>query len=152
MQQAAPTYSERRRDPRVPKAFALWLCPLPGARRLSAWMLDMSAGGAALLTDAREAPPVGQRVELSEMVTPDRIVREGATPLPRYARVIRHDDSDGLVRRIAVRFEADEPAIERANERHTMVAACPRPPLAPPVPPPRPLDPALLPSIPAEWA
>lgn len=152
MRQHAPVATERRRDPRIPKAFALWLRPLPGTDRLSAWMLDMSAGGAAMLTSAQKAPLVGQRVELSEMVTPDRIVREGAAPLPRYARVIRHDDSAGELRRIAVRFEADQPAVARARERHTMTAVCPRPPVAMPPPPPLPFDPALAPAIPADWA
>lgn len=73
-------------------------------------MLDLSAGGAALLTSFDNAPPVGDRIQLLEMQTRDPLVRDGAPPLPMTARVLRHDDSRGLTRRIAVRFEADQAA------------------------------------------
>lgn len=71
-------------------------------------MLDVCVEGAAFLTSASEAPEIGERVELIEMPTRDRMVREGAGPLPRYARVLRHDEQMGLTRRIAVKFEAEQ--------------------------------------------
>lgn len=110
MLQEANNRPERRRHPRQPQAFAFWIRPEHSDGRISAWMLDVSAEGAAFLTSAGKAPAVGERVELIEMLTRDRTVREAACPLPAYARVTRHDDSDGVVRRVAARFEADQPA------------------------------------------
>jgi len=125
---------------------------LPDGPRVSAWLLDISAGGAAALTAATTAPAVGERVELSEMTSPDRVVREEAVALPRYARVLRHDDGTGVTRRIALRFESHEPATEGVAWCRAVTAVCPRPPGAPPVPPPLPSDPSLLPVIPPDWA
>ena len=85
-------------------------------------MLDESTGGAAFLTAATEIPPLGARVELLEMSTTDAFVREGAGPLPRFARVIRHDAGDGLTRRVAVRFEADTSAPVQTLEKRTVAA------------------------------
>ena len=96
-------------------------------------MLDESIGGAAFLAAATEIPPLGARVELFEMSTNDRLVRDGAGPLPRFARVIRHDDGEGLTRRIAVRFAADTSARVGALQQPTTTAArkavAPTPPL-----------------------
>lgn len=127
---------ERRRDPRQPKAFSLWLRPRGSYQRISAWMLDVSAGGAALLTSADRVPPLGVRVELSEMHTTDPLVRAGAGPLPRFARVIRHDGEDGLTRRIAVQFEAQAEDGLAGRARQAALASQPRAqalPMSPPV-------------------
>jgi hypothetical protein len=110
-------------------------------RRTSAWMLDMSTRGAAFLTATAAAPSVETRIELIEMQTPDRMVREDAGPLPRFARVVRHDDASGLTRRIAVQFEADTRAETDACPHRVATMKCPRghgvPPLVPPnLPPP----------------
>ncbi len=136
MYHASPTSTERRRDPREPKAFALWLRAEKGDRRTSAWMIDMSVGGAALLTAADRAPAIGERVQLMEMYSHDRFVREGLSNLPLYGRVLRHDDTPGLTRRLAVRFEADDQA-GLAHEQCTIVtAACPQAFRHSPFPPP----------------
>jgi len=135
VEQRAAGETERRRDPRSPRAFAFWLRPEHAARRVSGWMLDVSAGGAAFLTAAGEAPPIGVRVELSEMPTRDRVVREDAQPLPRFGRVLRHDEPSGVTRRIAVRFEADvESAAQCSHSR--AVQRVRTAPVPPPVPPP----------------
>jgi hypothetical protein len=127
---------ERRRDPRRPKAFSLWLRPRGSYQRISAWMLDVSAGGAALLTPADRVPPLGVRVELSEMHTTDPLVRAGAGPLPRFARVIRHDGGGGLTRRMAVQFEAQAEDGLVGHSRQVALASQPRAqtlPMPPPV-------------------
>ena len=85
-------------------------------------MLNESTGGAAFLTASGEVPPIGARVELIEMPSPDPLVRAGAGPLPRFGRVIRHDAGDGLTRRVAVRFEADRPARRCALDDRTTPA------------------------------
>ncbi len=118
--------AERRRDHREPKAFALWLRSERDVRCVSAWMLDLSAGGAALLTPFENAPPVGDRIQLLEMQTHDPLVRDGAPPLPLMARVLRHDDSRGLTRRIAVRFEAEHAAPLSDHEAVPVAVSRPR--------------------------
>ncbi|MCK4343586.1 MAG: PilZ domain-containing protein [Phycisphaerae bacterium] len=135
MRQHSPIQAERRRDPRQPQAFAFWIRPVSSPNRVSAWMLDVAAGGAAFLTAIDEAPPVGERVELLEMHTTDRMVREGAAPLPPFARVVRHDDSDGITRRVAVRFEADDEEPLEDIERKTTTACAPRCRVVPSLPP-----------------
>jgi c-di-GMP-binding flagellar brake protein YcgR len=141
-------FTERRRDPRQTKAFAFWIRPAGTQQRISAWMLDISAGGAAFLTAAAETPPVGQRLELVEMQTMDRMVREDAQPLPAYARVLRHDPVEGETRRVAVRFETDQQAPLARCERQTVVVSRSRPRMAPP-PPPIAIPPLRMPAVPA---
>ncbi len=137
MSQPAARHPERRHDPRVPAAFAVWLRPAESPRRTSGWMLDIAAGGAALLTPSDTTPAVGQRLEFAEMQTHDRTVREGAPPLPRFGRVLRHDESIGLTRRIAIKFESDTPdALDTATAQQSCATA-PRTkavPVAPPMP------------------
>jgi len=135
--QPATVQTERRHDPRVPAAFAVWLRPADSERRTSSWMLDIAAGGAAMLTPTDTTPPVGQRLEFTEMQTHDRMVREGMPPLPRFGRVLRHDESIGLTRRIAVKFESDTPDNLRTTESKLRRASAPRSksvPVAPPMP------------------
>lgn len=142
MHQPSPTAfaTDRRRDPREPKAFAFWIRRLETMRRTSAWMLDMSRGGAAFLVASDEAPPVGERVELIEMLTTDREVREGAMPLPRFARVLRHDGTGEPTQKVAVRFESDaDVALDdlvarraQAFRLKTRIAPIPPPIAAPP--------------------
>ena len=126
---------DRRRDPRQPKAFSLWLRPRGSYQRISAWMLDVSAGGAAMLPPADSVPPLGVRVELSEMHTTDPLVRAGAGPLPRFARVIRHDRAEGLTRRIAVQFEAQAEDGLAGHNQQAALASQPRAQTLPTPPP-----------------
>lgn len=134
---------ERRREPRAPRAFAFWVRPVGSHNRVSAWMLDVSTRGAAFLTAAEEAPRVGERIELEEMLTTDRMVREGADALPGHARVVRHDPSEGITQRVAVQFEADaqEPL---GGGREKLVAASLPLARAAAVPPPLPLAPSRI--------
>lgn len=123
MPQACAPPVERRKDVRHPRAFAFWHRAAASGPRVSGWMLNMSAGGAAFLTATEHAPPVGTRLELSEMPTRDRLVREGAWPLPRYARVVRHDDEMGVTCKVAVRFEAEcDAPLSRAIEAESITA------------------------------
>jgi hypothetical protein len=98
-------------------------------------MLDLSTSGAAFLTPATEVPAVGVRVELIEMQCPDRLVREGAGPLPRFARVLRHDDARGVTRRVAVRFEVDAQTETDTRHHRVTTMTCPQMPRAPLIPP-----------------
>lgn len=136
MGQRPSTWVERRSEPRYPKAFAFWIRPLGALQRTSAWMLDLSTRGAAFLAPAAEVPAVGARIELIEMLSPDRLVREGAGPLPPFARVLRHDDAQGVTRRVAVRFETDARAATDVRQQRTATMMCPQLPGAPPFVPP----------------
>ncbi len=130
--QQLPKRKERRRGRRRPFAFTCWLQPENDQRRISAWVLDMSVGGAAMLTSADHVPDIGQRVALVEMQTTDRTVRDVASNLPRYARVVRHDTPAGLTQRIAVRFESDaqQPLRPTVYRGAWMAAVAPRDPAA----------------------
>jgi hypothetical protein len=103
-------YYERRSDPRNPTACAFWFRQVPGGQLTSGWMFNHSAGGAAFLAAAADAPEPGDRLTLSDMYCPDRFVRDRCPFLPRYARVVRLDHEDGVTRRVAIRFEVDVPA------------------------------------------
>lgn len=108
-------------------------------------MLDMSEGGAAFLTPAEDAPPVGARVQLLEMLTHDPFVRERACPLPPFARVVRHDAPRGATVRVAVQFEVDEVVAVPDQPEHDVIVSRLVPRIAPPPPPPvalRPAEPA----------
>lgn len=131
----APTL-ERRRQPRWPCAFAFWIKPQHTQQRVSAWMLDMSEGGAAFLTPAEDAPPVGARVQLLEMLSHDPFVRERSCPLPAFARVVRHDAPRGATVRVAVQFEVDEIAALPQPPEHDVIASRLMPRIAAPPPPP----------------
>lgn len=86
-------------------------------------MLNVSARGAAFLSIAGDAPHVGERIELSEMYSANRAVREAVFPLPPHARVLRVDDADGATRRVAVQFEAEQRAEQGASARDRFGAA-----------------------------
>jgi hypothetical protein len=99
-------------------------------------MLDISTKGAAFLTPAAEVPALGTRIELLEMQSPDPLVREDAGPLPRCARVLRHDEAQGITRRVAVRFETDARAATDVRHERVATMICPRPPAPPLLVPP----------------
>lgn len=135
MQQPGPTSAERRAEPRLPKAFAFYFRHTDDQHRSSAWMLDSSGSGAAFLTAVEQAPPIGQWIELFEMPAHDRLVREDAGPLPRYARVLRHDEGLGMTRRVAVRFETPQHAVV-ARPRTRLASATQLAPRRTPIAPP----------------
>lgn len=141
MRQPEPSPVERRREPRAPKAFAFWFRAECSATRTSAWMLDVSTEGAAILTAAAEVPPVGQRVELLEMPARDRLVREDSAPPARFARVLRHDDVEGLTRRVALKFESDVRTPRTQPDQRLASASLDRSRVAPPPPPTPPTAP-----------
>jgi len=111
---ALPT-GERRCEPRRCAAYSFWY-RRPNALELSsAWLLNVSNGGAAFLATPADTPVVGEKIELEEMYSANRLVQEGAPPLPRHARVLRVEDPQGATRRVAVRFEAPfEEAVKSA--------------------------------------
>ncbi|MEW6249790.1 MAG: hypothetical protein AB1716_04025 [Planctomycetota bacterium] len=115
---------ERRHEPRESKAFAFWI-RRPNGRYISAWMLDMAPSSAAFLTATADAPPVGEAIELIEMQTADRLVREDAALLPRWARVLRHDPDDGVTKRVAVRLESRPSAPLSAPDKRVETIARP---------------------------
>ena len=137
MPQALEPPRERRDEERRPAAFAFWFGPAGSNRRSSAWMFEFSDSAAAFLTAADNAPNVGQRLELAEMFSMDRLVREGCPGLPHFARVVRVGTGDGVTRHVAVRFEADDSVQLPASRPGQLVATCSERSLPPmPVPPP----------------
>lgn len=98
-------HNERRQDTRHPASFAFWYQRPEAELPCAAFMLNVSTGGGAFLASSAELPSVGERLELAEMYSAGHL--PGNMPgLPRHARVIRVDDPDGELRRVAVRFEA----------------------------------------------
>jgi hypothetical protein len=135
MRQSEPLLIERRDHPRQTKAFSFWIRPFGTRHRASAWMENVSDGGAAFLIEPEQAPQVGQRIELIEMTTRDRTVREDACPLPMYAVVVRRQDQEGATARVAVRFEVGAGVGDDAPRHdHAATARCVQAPA--PVPPP----------------
>lgn len=137
MEQSERSYEERRRDPRRPMAFSFWFRPTASTEHSSAWMLNTSAGGAAFLTVAGDAPDVGERLELTEMYSANRLVREKTPQLPSYARVVRVDDTHGATRRVAVQFESDIESQVVTKEKvagYQWAPPCPEQKLPPPMP------------------
>ena len=137
MSQAPRPIPERRRECRRPTAFAFWFERRPRAERASGWMLESAASSASFLTAASAAPALGARLQLVEMFSRDRLVREDGPELPRFARVVRVEEPDGATRRVAVRFEAESPARTAARQSDRSAATCSREPAvsAPPPPP-----------------
>lgn len=137
MDQCSTAVRERRRDPRLPQAFAFWIRRPVAEGRTSAWMLDMSAGGAAFLVGAEDAPLPGERVELTEMLAYDQDVREAPPAFPQFARVVRVDPTAGITRKVAIQFEAgtdlplDERVRRRAETLRHKVRLAPRAPAPP---------------------
>ena len=123
MSQPTNGHGERRRDPRTTAAFTFCIQSPAANCAVGAWMLNVSARGAAFLAIAGDAPRVGERIELTELYSDNRAVREAAFPLPPHARVLRVDDADGATRRVAVRFEADQRAEQGASARDRFGAA-----------------------------
>jgi hypothetical protein len=107
---------ERRGEARRPAAFGFWFRPCgreqPAAR------------GAAFLAATEDVPRVGERLELSEMHSANRAVREAAMRLPSHARVLRVDDPDTPTRRVAVRFETSVSGSLGADHRDDASAWC----------------------------
>ncbi len=95
---------ERRRYKRYTTAAAYWLTQSKCGRRLSAWMIDRSDGGAALLVAAPHGLRVGDCVVLSGIYSIDAEVAENTPIVPRIARVLRIDNSQTSLRCVGLRF------------------------------------------------
>lgn len=99
-------------------------------------MIDTSRGGASFLTAYADAPPLGTRLRFVEMPTCDRLVREDAACLPRYGRVLRREDGEGVTARVAVRFESEVPSeAQTVPQTRCADARVVRPRTAEPIPP-----------------
>jgi hypothetical protein len=105
-------------------AFGFWFRPPGREWPAAAWMLNLSARGAAFLAAAEHAPGVGEWLELGEMHSANRSVREAAVPLPSHARVLRVDDPDTPTRRIAVQFETGVSETLGPDRRDDATAWC----------------------------
>jgi hypothetical protein len=127
MSQPSTTQRERRSEPRRSAAFGFWF-QRPESQRAAAWMLNLSARGAAFLADADDVPRVGERLRLTEMHSAAPAVREAAEVLPAFARVLRVDDPDAPTRRVAVQLEADVTGRSafRPNDQVTAWRSAPR--------------------------
>ena len=124
MSQPSAVPAERRGEARRPAAFGFWFRPPGREQPAAALMLNLSARGAAFLAAAEDAPNVGERLELGEMHSANRSVREAAIRLPSHARVLRVDDPDTPTRRVAVRFETGVSGPLGADRRDDASAWC----------------------------
>lgn len=97
--------SERRQHARFPESFAFWFQRPESDEPDAAFMLNISAGGAAFLAASDVVPKIGDRIRLSEMFSTDRAIQDQALRLPLAARVLRVDDPNARVRRVAIQFE-----------------------------------------------
>lgn len=99
------TQTDRRRFARFPESFAFWYQRPEAEEPDAAFMLNLSAGGAAFLASSDAVPKVGDVVRLSEMLSSDPRMKRDEPRLPPAARVLRVDDPNARVRRVAVEFE-----------------------------------------------
>lgn len=98
--------------------------PRRGAAPVAAWMIDISEAGGACLVEPHMAPRVGDRVQLRPMGCVDPDVRRSSPPLPRFARVVRGEDRDGITQALGLRFDpARDPVYSAKGGRR---AACSR--------------------------
>ncbi len=109
MPQPSTNTRERRDGPRRTTAFAFWVHNGEHGDPRGAWMLNIGPHGGAFLLASDQRPAVGQRLELSEMHTSSRVVREGACSLPCHAEVVRVESGESLTCQIAVRFADQSP-------------------------------------------
>jgi len=101
--------AQRRAARPGPGSFTFWFRRPDSTRPIGAWMLNHDQQEAAFLTTAGDAPRIGEKLELTGLglgraATPEPIPPE-LVPLPRFGRVIRLDESRGVTRRVAIRFE-----------------------------------------------
>lgn len=94
---------ERRRDPRTPAHLPILLKIEDNERTTPAQLLDLSAGGAALITTTYNAPSIGQRLDLQfEMPGNDE---DGEPRLRNETAIVMNSRSpERGVTRVGVRF------------------------------------------------
>ncbi len=98
---------ERRRHKRYSAAAAYWITRTQDGRRQSAWMTDLSDGGAACLVTAGRGLRTGDCVVLSGIYTADAEVAESTPAVPHIARVVRIDEPQSRICQIGLRFETE---------------------------------------------
>lgn len=117
---------ERRVDPRFPVGFSIWVTDATGTHT-SAWVLNLSIGGAALLMFRESAPRSGDAVELSPMPDEYQLVYDELPSIARFARVLRIEDADGPTCRVAVRFESNATADAEPRPTDPLIATASAP-------------------------
>jgi hypothetical protein len=109
MKQPSQRLAHRQTEHLQTGSFTFWYRRPNAARQVGAWMLDQDADEAAFLTATRDAPRVGERLELTELCQSNlavpRPLPERLSQLPRFGRVVRLDEPEGVTRRVAIRFE-----------------------------------------------
>jgi len=116
---------ERRTSPRYAAGFVIWVTR-PDMGRNSAWMLNVSAGGAAFRTLPQHAPQPGESIELATMPDDSEMDYAELPRIARYARVLRVEDAAATCR-VAVRYEARVDASAQPPAAEKLVAAATAP-------------------------
>jgi hypothetical protein len=110
MKPSTQRLAQRRSDDHQTGTFTFWFRRPHAAKAVGAWMLDQSNEEAAFLTTAGDAPRVGEQLELTAACESGFRSTEyphgPGSRLPRFGRVVRLDDPQGVTQRVAIRFEA----------------------------------------------
>jgi len=139
MKQAVQRVAERRDSQHQSGSFTFWFRRPHARRQVGAWMLNQGDGEAAFLTSARDAPRIGETLELTELcktspTTPEPVPQELAY-LPKFGRVVRLDRPQGVTRRVAIQFDQSLPARPSMPETRRPLPSAPsdgtRPPGSP---------------------
>ena len=109
MMQPVQRYAERR-IPKTPDGtFTFWFKRPKTGDQAGAWMLARVGDEAAFITAERNAPRVGERLELTPPddtgVSPEP---QRSVSLPRFGRVVKLYAPQGATRRVGIRFEDAE--------------------------------------------
>jgi hypothetical protein len=112
MKQATQRVAERRTVEQQAGSFTFWFRRPQATKQVGAWMLAQSASEAAFLTAARDAPRIGEQLELTDLGTTSLTIPQAppqhSPHLPKFGRVVRLDKPQGVTRRVAIQFE-DQP-------------------------------------------
>lgn len=111
---------DRRETPRLPAACGYWCRPVKSRRRIGAWMVNLSAGGAAMLVATEDTPGLGKRVVLAPMESDNLLVRNATPVTPTFGRIVRVEPADGPTCMIGIQFESgpspEELAVDHASQ------------------------------------
>ena len=109
MRQPIQRLAQRRTAARQTGTYTFWYRRPHATGQVSAWMLSQSAEEAAFLTTAGNAPRLGEQLELAQphkaQALADGAPQEPDRHLPKYARVVRLGEPQGVTRRVAIRFD-----------------------------------------------
>ena len=98
---------DRRSEPRFRAPFPVWWRSGSNQTACQAWMLDVSAHGAALLTTQEARPAIGDPISLS-LVSPDTSLDPKVSrTLLDDAKVLRTDALEPSLERVALRFNSE---------------------------------------------